>query len=238
MSALTIEQYEQLPDFLTDDYEKDGESFIHKGLKKVKQTANSLDEKGKQTAKELADYKEQEQVRIKAAEQKAYDKAIADGNIEAITARHNEQIEHTKLSSFEAGKLEAQAEFTTQQSKAKGDNIALKLASDIGVDEFAVDMLQRELRGRIEVDGENIIFLDASGRATTLTQSEFKTDILNNPRYSRLLKGDMSTTGGGKADGSTGGSATNKKFSDYSGAELIAIKNQNPAEYERLKSTR
>ena len=238
MSTLTEEQYEQVPDFLKDDYEKDGESFVHKGLKKVKQTANTLDEKSKQTAKELAEYKEQEQSRITAAEQKAYDKAIADGNIEAITARHNEQIEHTKLSAFEAGKAEAQTEFATQQSKAKGDNIALKLASDVGVDEFAVDMLQRELRGRIEVDGETITFLDASGRATTLTQSEFKTDILNNPRYARLLKSDMSTSGGGKADGSTSGSATNKKFGDYSGAELIAIKNQNPTEYERLKLTR
>lgn len=238
MSTLTQEQYEQVPDFLKDDYEKDGESFIHKGLKKVKQTANSLDEKSKQTAKELAEYKEQEQSRITAAEQKAYDKAIADGDIKAVTARHNEQIEHTKLSAFEAGKSEAKKEFTEQQSKAKGDNIALKLASDVGADEFAVDMLQRELRGRIEVNGDDIIFLDASGRATTLTQSEFKEDILNNPRYSRLLKGDMVTSGGGKVDGSNSGSATKKKFGDYSGAELIAIKNQNPSEYERLKLTR
>lgn len=207
MSGLTEEQYEQVPEFLQSDYEKDGDNYVHIGMKKVKATANSLDEKNKSAAKELAEFRAQEQSKIDTAKQEAYDKAIKDGDIDTLTTRHNEQIETTKTSSFEAGKVEALAEYKAEQDTNKGDTIALKLAAELGADEYAIDMLQKELRGRIQVDGGKSIFLDASGSATVLTQAEFREGILSNPRYSRLLKNDITTTGGGNVNGSKGGSA-------------------------------
>jgi len=206
MSDLTEEQYTQVPEFLQGDYEKDGDSYVHIGIKKIKQAANNLDEKNKGAAKELADFKVQEQINLDAARQEAYNKAIKEGDVESLTTRHNEQIETTKTSSFEAGKVEALAEFKTSTDTAKGDNLSLKLASELGADEFAIDMLEREIRSRIQVDGETSIFLDADGSATVLTQTEFKEVILNEPRYSRLLKNDITTTGGGNVNGSGRGS--------------------------------
>lgn len=240
MSKLTAEQHNELPDFIKGDYvEKDG-SFVHAGLAKVKGTANELDAQKNGIQAELDEYKSQEQARIDAAKQEAYDKAIADKDIEGITAQTEEKIEHARKSSFEAGRKEAQKEFNLQAAKGKADNLALKIAGEVAVDEYAMDMLKREFLSQIDVnpDSGDVTFLDGDGRATTLNKDEFKVEVLKNPRYSRLIKEDSTTSGGGNANGSNGGRAPSKKFSEYSGAELVAIKKQDPAAYEQLKLTR
>ena len=49
MADLTIEQFEQLPEFLRNDYTEVNGAYKHAGMIKVKQTANDLDAKLKET---------------------------------------------------------------------------------------------------------------------------------------------------------------------------------------------
>ena len=55
-------------------------------------------------------------------------------------------------------------------------------------------------------------------------------------RYDAYLSGTGSS--GGDSQGNKGAGDASKTFNDYTGAELVAIKNSDPAQYERLRSTR
>lgn len=237
MADLTLEQFEQLPDFLKDDYIEQNGAYRHAGLVKVKQTADELNNKLKARDTELNDYKSAEQSRIDAAKKEAYDQALKDGNSEEIAKRHAEQIADAEQRALERGKNEALKEFKQRQAENKADKIALRLAADIAVDEYARDMIHTAIKGQITVDAETDqeVYLSAAGSATTLTYETFKSEVIKNPRYARLIKDTPATTGGGNAQGSGSGGASGKKFNELSGAELSAIRKENPAEYERLR---
>lgn len=75
------------------------------------------------------------------------------------------------------------------------------------------------------VNGDNVSSID-----------ELKKAVTESGRYDKYLAGTGSAGGGSL--GNTGAGATTKKFNEYTGAELKAIKDNNPADYERLKATR
>ena len=236
MAELTKEQYEELPEFLKTEYIEDNDGYSHKGMMKVKQTANDLDAKLKAAGGELNDYKSAEQERIDAAKKEAYEQALKDGNSEEIAKRHAEQLADAEQRALDRGKAEAKEEFTKEQNANKADRTALKIAGELGVDEFAKDLIYQAIKGQVTHDAGNDIFLDDNSRATSLTYESFKESVKNNPRYARLVDDTPAANGGGKATGSNGGRASGKKFNELTGAELSAIRKESPAEYERLKT--
>ncbi len=64
---------------------------------------------------------------------------------------------------------------------------------------------------------------------------DLQKSVKESGRYDAYIAGSSASGGGSTGQGSTG-VATGKKFEEYSGAELAAIRKENPAEYERLLS--
>jgi hypothetical protein len=50
------------------------------------------------------------------------------------------------------------------------------------------------------------------------------------------LVADKGAGGGGKQPGSNGGTPGAKKFSEMTSGELVALRRENPQEYDRLKA--
>ena len=233
MAEITKEQYEELPEFMKETFIEDGEGYSHKGFLKVKSTADGLDAKLKAAGGELSEYKSAEQERIDAAKKEAYDQAIKDGNTEEMAKRHAEQLEDAELRALERGKNEAKAEFIEQQNKEKADKTALKISA-IGVDDYARELIYQSIKSFVtHVDGEDV-FLDESGRATSLNYEAFKESVKNNPRYARLVDDTPAAVGGGGAKGSESGRAAGKKPHDMNSKERLQLKQDNPEEFKRL----
>lgn len=75
------------------------------------------------------------------------------------------------------------------------------------------------------VSGENVANID-----------ELKKAVKESGRYDSYLAGTGSS--GGDSQGNKGAGAANKKFNEYTTAELKAIKDSDPAQYETLRQTR
>ena len=238
MAELTKEQFAELPEFLASQYVEDGDGYTHGGFLKVKGTADKLDERSKQTAKELEDYQSKESERIEQARLDAYEKAKKEGNIEEIEKRHKQQLEDAVTRERESAKLEAREEFQQEQAQEKADKLALTLAADIAIDEFSRDFIHMAIKERVKVDpktGEEVYF-DDEGRATSLKREAYREELLKNPRFARLVKAGTAPTGGGNANGSGRGSASGKKFNEMTSGELTELNRTNPQAYQKLRN--
>lgn len=118
----------------------------------------------------------------------------------------------------------------------KSDNMINSIVTELGAGGVKNEDLKDLIKARFGIDydmdkhehtftGDNVTSLD-----------ELKKAITESGRYDAYLPGSGST--GGDSLGNTGAGAATKKFNEYTGAELKAIKDANPAEYDRLKATR
>ena len=94
----------------------------------------------------------------------------------------------------------------TEKRSAVVSDLA-ELATDKGRAAF-----KKLIASRIDVDAETgkVTYLNDNGSASSLDLAGFKAELLKDDSLSPLLKGDVVTTGGGNAQGSTGGSASVK----------------------------
>jgi len=237
MSKLTEEQYSELPEFLKNDYVKDGDGYSHAGLLKVKGTADDLDKQAKLTAAELAEYKKNEAERISQAELKAYEKAKAEGNTEEIESRLTQKIADAEKRATESENQfkERMKKLAEKQKSALAAELASKYAVKGGSDAYKM-LVSRYIE--IDPETDEVTFLDDSGRATSLKQADFEVELKKNALLMPLTKADIATDGGGNSNGSNnqGGSASNKKFNEMSGAELVALRKDDPQRYDQLKA--
>lgn len=232
MSELTKEQYEELPDFMKENYVEDGDGFSHKGLLKVKQTANELDSKSKEAQRKLDEMQAEEAAKIKEAEDRAYEKAKAEGNTEEIETRLTQKLEDAERRHQESEKQfqERMKKLADKQREA----ISAKLASELAVKggEKAYEMLVSRY---IEVDPETdeVTYLDGDGRATSLNSAEFKAELKKKSVLLALTKADISTNGGGNANGSNSGGRATKKPSEMNSQERIEFKQRDPVGFKQ-----
>ena len=205
MADLTQEQFEQLPDFVKGDYEQDGDVYKHAGFLKVKRTANELDAKLKETSGRLSEYEQKQSERQAEAERKALEKLKAEGKVDEILADAERRIgETTKQFNERIDRMANQIK--TEKRSAVVSDLA-ELATDKGRAAF-----KKLIASRIDVDAETgkVTYLNDDGSASSLDLAGFKAELLKDDSLSPLLKGDVVTTGGGNAQGSTGGSASVK----------------------------
>jgi len=99
MSDLTKEQYEQLPDFVRDDYTEVDGVYKHAGMMKVKGTLNDLDSrlKSKDTefnelSERLNQFEQQKAQEIEQARKDALEQAKSKGEVESIEQLYQEQM--------------------------------------------------------------------------------------------------------------------------------------------------
>ena len=168
----------------------------------------------------------------KTAKQKAaeLEKAQQDAEI----ARQQENGEYKSLAEKYKAELEAERkekmEERARTASEKMELVAVRIATDEANDAKNAKLLTRFIRDQLDyVDGK------VTGKDGRPVEDVIK-EMFATGDYESLRKGNQAS--GGSAPGSkTSGSAV-KKFDEYTGAELVQIRRDDPALYERLKSNR
>ena len=165
----------------------------------------------------------------KTAKQKAAE--IEKAQQDAEIARQHEQGEFKGLA--EKYKQEAElerksaAEFRAAIASEKMEGAAMRIAIEEANDPKNAKLLARFIRDQLDyVDGK------VTGKDGQSIEDTIKAMIATGD-YDALLKGIDST--GGSAPGSKGSGAT-KKFEEYDGAELKALRQADPQTYDRISA--
>lgn len=221
MSGYTAEQFEQIPEFLRDDYEKNGEVYRHKTTGKVdhlKRSLDALDGKYKETNEKLSSIEAGKAAEIEAARAAALEGARNKGDVAAIEKRYQEQMADMEKRTGETLKQrdERIESLIGERKKERIDLIVSELSND-ATDDGKI-AFKRLIRARIDYNPENgqTIFLDEDGGATSLDLKGFQAELKKEAMLKPLLKATTVTTGGGQANGGSnfGGSASvNSKLS-------------------------
>lgn len=238
MSVLTKEQYEQLPDFLKDDYKEVGENeYKHAGLLKVKSTADELNEKLEKAEKEreslsgrLSEFEKSKQEEIEQARREEMEKAKTNGDVEAIEKRYQEQMADLEKRVREEERNNVLSEVKQERAQEKSNSIAAQIANQEGKDTDASAALEFLIKSRIQydVDSGKEIFLDGNGSATSLDRKGFIDELKKVGMYKHLLKSGVVTNGGGSANGSNSSSAARKPLKEMTDAERLQFKQEDP----------
>jgi len=210
---LSKEDFEALPEKARAAFVLDGDEYVPAKDAKLKQTLNDVDSKYKELQKQLSTYEEQKKTEIEAARAKALEEARSKGDVKAIEERYQQQMTDLEKRVREEAKGEALKEFKMQQAELSDNALADKIGLMIGVDAESGELIADAIRKRVKTDpdtGERI-FYDAKGSALSIKEDEFIKEVAAEKRFARLVKADIATQGGGKANGSTGGSASVKQ---------------------------
>lgn len=213
MPDLTKDQFDQLPEFVRDDYTEVDGVYKHAGMMKVKQTANDLDSRLKARDQEFSElsermttFEQDQQRKIDEAKEDALKNAKTQGDVDAIEEIHAQQMKDLETR-VEARTRETVATETAQaRAVEKANTTAARIAADIAIDADARGLLEGEIARRTKPDEQgNVIFLNEDGKASSLDEKGFIEDIIQSKRYKRLIKPNPVTTGGGMANGSGNG---------------------------------
>jgi len=233
VAELTVEQFEQLPEFVRGDYEKSGEVYIPVAEGKVRELKvkfNNLDTKYKQADSELNEYKSKSQLAAEAAEAAALEKLKKEGKVDEIvsdlTRRHGETLKE-----FQARIDARDKRYIATERKS----IIGAIAKELKVFDDSIKLFEKMIEDRISVDPETEkrVFLDEAGGATSLDMSGLIAELAKDPAFDRLRNKPLATSGLANGSNGNGGGAA-KKYTDYTGAELKALRATSPAEYDRL----
>ncbi len=213
MSDLTQEQYEQLPEFIRDDYKEVDGVYKHAGLVKVKQTANELDTQlkaSKKSNEELSEqmnaFEQKKQDEIEAATALALKNAKTDKDVEEIERIHNQKMDDLKIRVQQETRDTIAQETAQAIAKEKAQKTASRIAEAIAVDDDALELLTSAFDKRIKFNDEGAVtFMNEDGTASSLDEAGFLAEVQAAPRYKRLRKAKVTTTDSGKANGSGNG---------------------------------
>lgn len=240
MADLSSEQYEQLPDFLKDDYKEVDGVYKHAGMMTVKETANNLDAELKSTKGQLTELSEKmskfesdKATEIENAKAEALKTAKTDKDIEAIEKLYTEKMADLETRVTDRVRNETKNEMTKERAAEKADNMAKNIAAKLGVNDDAQADLYDLFKGRIKPSetGE-IVFFNRDGSASTMTEKDFIEDAKK--RHKSLVKADLTTTGGGLANGGgNGGNGGGRTAQDANQEKKMneAKKNNNLNDY-------
>ena len=215
------------------EIEKDGKTIkvwtaeeVEAEVKGLKVTNENLKAEKQEALDKAKEAKEQ----VREAEEA---KAKAEGDNETLR-RIAEEREGEKRQAVEEERKKF-SDLLTMTKKEKIDNFLTKILDDV---KTADDTARKHLRKLIRSDYEFDFDLDKGEFKVTgdgVTSAEDLKKVLSESgEYKRYLAGS-GANGGGATGGKPSGAGT-KKFNEYSGSELSAIRRENPQEYERLKT--
>lgn len=92
-------------------------------------------------------------------------------------------------------------------------------------------LLKKEILNRLQYEGDALTVLNDNGQATISSVDDLLSEMRT--KWDFLATGTKAT-GGNALGGNARKGASSKKFTDYSGAELSAIRKETPQEYDRL----
>ena len=239
MADLTKEQFEELPDFIKKEYSEVDGVYKNIALMTVKKTANNLDAELKATKTDFANVNEQlnsfeelKKKELQTARDEAMEEAKKNNNTEVILKLEREKLDDERK--ILKKDRESMEELQVNIAKEKKTVIADRL-SQSALPEFSV-AFKELIKSRIVVDKatRERTFLNADGSASSLENEEdfleyLKTDALFKP----MMKGSVTTTGSGLANGELDGSASSKNPKDMTGKERMEFKQRDLAGFKR-----
>jgi len=178
-----------------------------------------LDELLSETKKAKEAKREAEEEAKRASE----DKAKRENDFEQLYKSAQERI--NALEAERQASLEAQ-----KQSLIKTE--AAKLAGTLTKDTAKAELLAEKFANRLAVSENGVQVLDESGNLTVSSLDELIGSVKS--KYAFLV--DAGSSGGGATGANGGAVKSTKKFNEMTGAELSALRRENPSEYARLKS--
>lgn len=243
---LTKEEYEELSDKAKQAFALDGDEYIPVKDSKLKSTLDGVNGKyrtAEQEARELrerlAQFEQQKIADLAAEREKALEEARTKGDVKAIEERYQQQVADVERQTAERVRAEVLKEVAAEKAKDRKAALIAEL-SMIGVDEDAREAVAYMLAMHVDVDPETgkEFYLDENGGAMAVDKKGAIEAFKKMRKFRRLVDSGVTTKGTPNATGSGGGGAAQRKFDEYTGAELSALRKENPAEYERLKSER
>lgn len=215
MSELTKEQYEQLPDFVRDDYTEVDGVYKHAGMMKVKGTLNDLDSrlKSKDTefnelSERLNNFEQQKAQEIEQARADALEQAKSKGEVESIEQLYQEQMADLEKRTEQRVRSEVEQEYTLKEVNNKAQIELTELVHGLKPkDDFAKRLIQDHLKNRQKVEDGKIIYLNEDGSASSLDKAGLLKELQESPMFKPLTSYTPPSLGGGNMNGSQGGSA-------------------------------
>ncbi len=167
-----------------------------------------------------------------AAKKAEEERARKAGDVEALENSWKE-----KLTKREQELLAEREELAGQIKNLTVGRTATDLAAELAVQGSAKALLPH-IQSRLSMDLRDgkptVVVLDANGKPSAATLEELKAEFVNDPAFAPLIVGSKASGSG--ASGAKPGGGAAKKFDEYTGAELSAIRKSDPALYERLKN--
>lgn len=167
-----------------------------------------------------------------AAKKAEEERARKAGDVEALENSWKE-----KLTKREQELLSERESLASQIKELTVGRAATDLAAELAVQGSAKALLPH-LQARLSMDIRDgkptVVVLDANGKPSAATLEELKAEFVNDPAFAPLIVGSKASGSG--ASGAKPGGGAAKKFDEYTGAELSAIRKSDPAMYERLKT--
>ena len=187
-----------------------------KGLKTTNQNLKTEKEELQEKQREASE-------KTRKAEE---DKAKADGDVEKLNRLMEERA---------AEQTDRYNKLMSQTKTEKVNNALNGVVNKLGAGGEYNEDLRDLLKVRFEFDYDN-----DSGQVKVTgdgvnSLAELEAKVKDGARYANYLAGSKAT-GGGAAGGQGSGVPAGKKFNEYSGAELKAIKDADASEYDRLRT--
>lgn len=208
-----VESLQDLPEAMRDHFveaEIDGKKgFQDKDSAELRKHLFNVKGENKSYKEKFTELEKSKAADIEKARADGLEEAKSKGDVAAIELRYQEQMKDLAERAKAEGKNEAAKEFKESSAKDKAKSLALRLASDIAVDKDSREILEESMQRLITVDAESgkEIYLNDDGSASSLNYEAFKAEIAKKPRYARLVKAELATSGGGNANGGAGGGA-------------------------------
>ncbi len=212
-----VENLESLPETMRADFvesEFNGKKgFQHKdtialanSLKNAKAERDQYKTKATDYEAKMSEQEAQTAAKIEAAKAKALEEARSKGDVNEIEKRYQEQMADLEKRTAERVRGEVASEFKAERANERKSALAREIAVTNAVDKDASETLYEILEKRIKIDPETgkEIFLDEKGGALSIDRAGFEKEFLSSPRVNRLVKAELTTTGGGLANGNTG----------------------------------
>lgn len=225
MSDLTKEQYEQLPDFVRDDYTEVDGVYKHAGMMKVKGTLNDLDSRLKSKDSEynelherLNNFEQQKAQEIEQARTDALEQAKSKGEVENIEKLYQEQMADLEKRTEQRVRSEVEKEYTLKEINNKAQLELTELVHGLKPkDDFAKRLIQDHLKNRQKVEDGKIIYLNEDGSASSLDKAGLLKELQESPMFKSLTSYTPPSQGGGNINGTTSSSSAtqvNQKAED------------------------
>lgn len=215
MSDLTKEQYEQLPDFVRDDYTEIDGVYKHAGMMKVKGTLNDLDSRLKSKDSEfnalnerLTQFEQTKAQEIEQARAEALEQAKSKGEVESIEQLYQEQMADLEKRTEQRVRSEVEQEYTLKEVNNKAQIELTELVHGLKPkDDFAKRLIQDHLKNRQKVEDGKIIYLNEDGSASSLDKAGLLKELQESPMFKPLTSYTPPSQGGGNMNGTNGSSA-------------------------------